>query len=158
MNNEIKIPTTRYHKIVNLLSMILIIGIFAYLILNWNQIPDSVPGHFNGAGEIDRWGSKYELFLCPSFALGIYALISFLEKYPTLWNTGVTVTKANQTRVYCILKNMIVTLKFTAVLVLVSITFYSVLSKPLSKWFLPVCVVLTFAPMVYFLVLLYKKK
>lgn len=40
MDKNIEIPTTRYHKIVNLLSMILTIGIFAYLILNWSQIPE----------------------------------------------------------------------------------------------------------------------
>ena len=28
-------------------------------------MPDTVPLHYNAAGEIDRWGSKYESLLFP---------------------------------------------------------------------------------------------
>ena len=28
-------------------------------------MPDSVPMHYNAAGEIDRWGSKYENYIFP---------------------------------------------------------------------------------------------
>lgn len=32
-------------------------------------MPDTVPLHYNFAGEIDRWGSKYEHFLMPVFLI-----------------------------------------------------------------------------------------
>lgn len=38
---------------------------FLYLTLIWNSLPAKVPLHWNLQGEIDRWGSKYELLLIP---------------------------------------------------------------------------------------------
>ena len=32
-------------------------------------MPDTVPLHYNFAGEIDRWGSKYEHLLMPVFLI-----------------------------------------------------------------------------------------
>ena len=45
-------------------------------------MPDTVPAHYNFAGEIDRWGSKYENFIFPVIAVLIGALIAFLAKKP----------------------------------------------------------------------------
>lgn len=45
-------------------------------------MPDTVPAHYNFAGEIDRWGSKYENFAFPAIAVLIGALIMFLAKNP----------------------------------------------------------------------------
>ncbi len=39
-------------------------------------LPDKIPAHYNFAGEIDRWGSKYESFLYP---ICIIALAIFWE-------------------------------------------------------------------------------
>lgn len=47
-------------------------------------MPDLVPMHYNAAGEIDRWGSKYENFIYPIliivFALFWHLLILYYEK------------------------------------------------------------------------------
>lgn len=47
-------------------------------------MPDLVPMHYNAAGEIDRWGSKYENFIFPiliiAFALFWHLLILYYEK------------------------------------------------------------------------------
>ena len=47
-------------------------------------MPDSVPMHYNMAGEIDRWGSKYENFIFPAiiivFSLVWSLLIAYYEK------------------------------------------------------------------------------
>ena len=33
-----------------------------YLAFIWNTLPEKVPLHWNGAGEVDRWGAKNELW------------------------------------------------------------------------------------------------
>ena len=48
---------------------LLIAAPFVYLALKWNQIPDSVPLHWNASGEIDRWGDKAELWVLPCMML-----------------------------------------------------------------------------------------
>lgn len=32
-------------------------------------LPDSIPAHYNGAGQADRWGSKYEMLIFPAMLL-----------------------------------------------------------------------------------------
>lgn len=34
---------------------------FIYLAFIWNNLPDKIPMHWNGAGEIDDWGKKIEI-------------------------------------------------------------------------------------------------
>lgn len=47
-------------------------------------MPDSVPMHYNLAGEIDRWGSKYENLVFPIIIIAIFLFwqlfVSYYEK------------------------------------------------------------------------------
>lgn len=45
----------------------------------WNDMPDTVPVHFNFEGEPDRYGHKSELLLLiPGITFGVYLLLLFL--------------------------------------------------------------------------------
>ena len=44
-------------------------------------MPDTVPLHYNAAGEIDRWGSKYESLLFPAIALAMALVWQFAIPY-----------------------------------------------------------------------------
>lgn len=46
-------------------------------------MPDRIPAHYNFAGEIDRWGSKYECFILPVI---IIALAVFWEALCLFYN------------------------------------------------------------------------
>lgn len=45
--------------------IIIVLLPFVYLAYIWNQLPNSVPVHWNIKGEIDRYGEKTELLLIP---------------------------------------------------------------------------------------------
>jgi len=58
-----------------------IIAMFITALVVWNRLPDELPVHWNAAGEVDRYGGKFEgLLLMPLMALGTYLLILFLPK------------------------------------------------------------------------------
>ena len=57
--------------------LVLLAGMILLPFLLWNRLPDQIPGHYNGAGEIDRWTGKIELFVLPFAGLFLYAVISF---------------------------------------------------------------------------------
>ena len=63
-------------KIIECACAAMILGMILGLLLFWSQIPDQVPGHYNSAGEIDRWGDKWELLLLPSCGVFLYCIIS----------------------------------------------------------------------------------
>ncbi|GAB1477243.1 DUF1648 domain-containing protein [Bacillota bacterium] len=136
----------------------MLIGSVMYLALSWGSISDKIPGHYNVAGEIDRWGNKVELLILPLISWMMYIGLSAIERFPGIWNTGVTVTAENRDRIYGILANMLVTLKFLLSSVFVFLTINSALAKPLSIWFTPVVLILTFGTLIFFMVLLFRNR
>lgn len=156
MDGKAKRQKTLYAKVTNILCLVMLIGTFAGLIFFWNQIPDQIPGHFDGAGNIDRWGDKSELWITPVMSLILYAGISVLENFPGVWNTGVKVTPENHDRVYGTLQNMISTEKLVMVSLFTCVTASSAFVMPLPVWFLPVTLLLTFGTIAVSLIRLYR--
>ncbi|MFZ9661947.1 MAG: SdpI family protein [Chitinophagaceae bacterium] len=49
---------------------------FLYAGIEYNNLPDTIPIHFNISGEADGWGSKENIFMMPAI-MGIVSLIVF---------------------------------------------------------------------------------
>jgi uncharacterized membrane protein len=79
---KIHIPKAKLENIFDVIGITLYILSIIYLISQFGALPDRVPGHFNGAGEVDRWGSKMELIILPLVGGGLWLLFTVLEKYP----------------------------------------------------------------------------
>ncbi|OYO43054.1 uncharacterized protein DUF1648 [Lachnotalea glycerini] len=152
------INKTRYDIFVNIVGAGILIAMVLYLWLNWQEIPESIPAHYNAAGVIDRWGNKKEIFIEVIIAWILYIGITVLERFPQIWNTGVTVTEQNKVRVYRILKNLIETQKLLIAAIFSYSALNSALSRSMSVWFLPIVLVLMFGSIAFFTVQLIKVK
>lgn len=74
---------------------------FVYLAFIWNNLPEKVPMHWNGSGEIDRWGSKKELIFTIFTMSGIgYFLFLLLPAIDPKGNLKKMGNKFNQIRFY----------------------------------------------------------
>ncbi len=151
-----KIENTKADRILDIIGWILLIGTLAYLILGWSSFPDQIPMHYNGAGEIDRWGGKGEIIVIEVVMWILYLGIGLVEKYPQIWNTGVEVTPQNREKVYRILKHMLKTLKTLTALIFAYLIVNSLQGTPLPGWFTPVTLILVFGDMAFWMVLLYR--
>ena len=145
-------------KLMNRLSLLVLLGTALFLALYWWHIPQEVPMHFNAAGQIDRWGSKAELLILPVIAWLLYLLMTVVEQFPGAWNTGVKVTEENRERVYALLGHMLSTLKFLIMVMFAWITLWCALAKPLPVWFLPVVLGAVFGDMIYWLVRVFRAR
>lgn len=145
-----KLKRSTYDVAVNLICLILLLGTVVYFVVNWGEFPDKVSGHYNAMGEVDRWGNKEELLITLIIAWIMYLGMTAIEHFPQVWNTGVRVTEENKKRVYSILKNMIVTLKLTVVVIFVFLTVNSASASQLPLWFLPVFLILIFGSIIFF--------
>lgn len=65
--------------------MALSIGFAFAIIVGFSNV-EIIPLHINIHGEVDNYGSKWELFILPAIALLIYLLMSWLERNPQLYN------------------------------------------------------------------------
>ena len=153
-----KTENTRADRILDLLGWILLIGTLVYLILGWPSFPDQIPMHYNGAGEIDRWGGKGEIIFIEVMMWILYLGIGVVEKYPQIWNTGVEVTVKNKEKVYRTLKYMLKTLKFLTALIFAYLIVNSLQSAPLPGWFTPAVMILVFGDMAFWLIRLFRIK
>lgn len=153
-----KIKNSIYNNIVEVLCILFLVGISVYLIANWNTIPNQIPGHYDGAGNVDRWGGKGELLILPIAGWILYIGITILEAFPQIWNTGVTITEENRERVYRILKNMIGTVKLLMVGSFAYLSMEQSLSVALPGYFTPLFLMLIFGTLAYFIVKLMKNK
>ena len=154
----VPIKKSKYDIAINVICLLLLFWIVIYLFVDWNNIPDKIPGHYNAMGKVDRWGNKAELLVLPIIGWIMYIGITAIEHFPQVWNTGVTVTEENKARIYRILKDMNGTLKLIVVVIFVYLTVNSMSAENLSPWFLPAFLVLTFGSLIFFIIKLVKAK
>lgn len=76
---KLDIPKTASEKLWDIIGYTAFLGSLVFLGFVWGELPDEVPAHYNASGEVDRWGSKYELFILPGIGLFILLLCSCLN-------------------------------------------------------------------------------
>lgn len=95
------IKYTRFHKILEILSLLFLLAALVIFFLNWPNLPDRVPVHFNIKGVPDRIGSRMELLIIPGVGILIYLLNSLPRIIPCrFWNVPCKITDANRSFVY----------------------------------------------------------
>ena len=149
---------TAFSKIANLISLIFVIGILIYILIVWKDIPDMIPGHYNMAGEIDKYSSKNSIWLLVGVQILLFAMMSVIERFPNIWNTGVKITAENRERVYTTLRNMLSYLKMMIMGYLSYMTFQSIGGGNLHSMSVFVFLVLVFGGMAIFLIKIFKSR
>jgi len=82
----------------------LIAAMFAAAAIAWPAAPARLPVHWNAAGEVDRYGGRFEgLLLIPLMGLGLYLLLLFIPRldprrssYARFWGAYSTIRIALQ--------------------------------------------------------------
>ena len=120
-------------KILEGICFAILAGMFLGLFLFWSRIPDQVPGHYNGAGEIDRWGSKWELLIPLGVTAFLYLLLTAI--CGLIW-IFVRAGELPPSAYTCLAGMKLVTLGTFAV-----IEWRSASSQPMVGWLVPVVIV-----------------
>lgn len=139
-------------KLMNRLSLALLLGTAAFLIVYWHRIPEEVPMHFNAAGEIDRCGSKSGLIVLPVISWMSYGLLTVVEQILGSWNTVVKGAGENRAQIYILLAHLISTQKLLFMAMFACVTLCCALTLPLPVWFSPLILGLVFGDMAYWIV------
>ena len=97
---KLKIPLTTSDKVIEALCWSGLLSIWVIAFLFYAQLPDIIPTHFNGAGEIDGMGSKKTIWLLPAITTILFAGFTVLNCYPHTFNYLEEITPANAERNY----------------------------------------------------------
>jgi uncharacterized membrane protein len=83
-----------------------------------DHLPARIPTHFNFAGQPNGWGSPYTLLVPPIIAVGVYALITVITQFSSLFNYPVRVTDENRPRLEALAQLMITWIKTESICLL----------------------------------------
>jgi uncharacterized membrane protein len=67
-------------------GMIVILGCFVFLALNYQDLPDSLPRHYGADGVPDAYGGKGIIWVLPAIGLVLYIVIGLISHVPGLIN------------------------------------------------------------------------
>lgn len=152
---KLNIPKSSLQRAFDILTSIAFAAGIVYLIAVWGQIPDQIPAHYNGAGEVNRWGSKWELILLPVIAIFLALGMSFLEKHPE-WHNYMNLNEGNIEFQYQNSILLLNVMKNECVLLFVYLNYQTVQvalgkAESLGILFLPIFLVMLFGTMIFFI-------
>ena len=112
-----------------------------------------MPGHYNASGEVDRWGSKFELFILPIVGLLLWVFMNVLEKFPHVHNYPERLNENNVEAFYLTSRKLLNSVKNVCLLTFSYILFQSIRvalenAESLGLWFLPVMLIVLAAIMI----------
>lgn len=107
----LKLPKSNMEKMMDVIGIGMFVVSILYLLLNWGNIPEEIPAHFNGAGEVDRWGSKMELIILPIIGVFLLLILALFEKAPHMHNYPNRVDESNVEQFYLNSRKMLNAIK-----------------------------------------------
>jgi uncharacterized membrane protein len=154
---KIKIELTWGDKIIEILGWVSILVFWAFMITYYSKLPNIIPTHFNGAGEVDGYGHKASILILPIISTVIFISITVLNNFPHIFNFPTEITDDNALSQYTNATRMLRYLKLTILIIFGFIAFKAIQNTNgegagIGKWFIPVSLVLIFMPLFYYLI------
>lgn len=149
----LKLPKTKYEKIWDFIGGGLFVLSILYIFVMWGQLPKKIPGHFNGAGEVDRWGSKIEVLILPFIGLFLWILLGLLEKAPHMHNYPARLNESNVEAFYLNSRKGLNEIKNLCLILFAAISFQMIRiglgeAESLGWWFLPIFIIAVAIPII----------
>ncbi len=147
-----KTEYSKFQLFLEIIGAAILISFVIFLVKSWSSIPEMIPGHYNAAGVVDRWGNKNEILMLPIIGAILYLGLTMITFFPQIWNVPVAQTQESNEAVYKCMKTMIIFLKVEIIGMFFYITFYSVNAMDLPMAFLPIVLLIIFGSLTYFIV------
>jgi len=153
----VKLSLTTTDRIIETVGWLAVLGIWILTLISYTELPDSIPTHYNGFGEVDGFGGKGTFLALPIISTILFIGLTIINKFPHVFNYPSTIMKENALQQYTNATRMIRFLKSGIVIIFGLIAFKTIQSvngnaDGLGVWFLPLVLGLVFIPIVYYLV------
>ena len=148
---------TIFDLIIEIAGLAAVLAIWISMALTYSGLPDSIPVHYNGLGQVDRFGEKNSIFILPVLATVLFAGMTLLSRFPRVLNYPVQITENNAFFQYRNMARMVRCLTLATVLIVGCMFLHSVLhtgenAGGIGIWFLPAVLAIVFIPIIYFMV------
>lgn len=160
---KLQIPKTKIEWLFDSIGIGFYLVAVVYLLFSWGSLPEQVPGHYNAAGEVDRWGSKYEILVLPLVGGFLGMTTFFIEKKPHIHNYPARLNETNASAFYLNSRKLANAVKNGMLVVFALLTIQTVRialgnATSIGGWFFPFTLVITLGPIIPTLILQSKIK
>ncbi len=160
---KIELKLTQTDMILEIFGWAAIFGIWTLTLVNYFELPEIIPTHFNGIGKADGFGNKANILILPFVSTLLFVGLTILNKYPHVFNYPSEITNENALHHYTNATRLIRYLKLIIVIIFGLIVFKTIQNVKgsadgLGTWFLPSIIAMIFIPIIYFLMNTNRKK
>src|SRR5699024_2450384 len=154
-DEKLILPKTKSEWVWDIIVYTVFIAMVLFIIILWRELPEKVPAHFNGAGEVDRWGARFELWILPLVGLFTLLFLQIFERHPEMHNHTKRMNESNRAQFYLLLRRLINQVKNICLIIFAFITLESVMiamewGGGFGEWSILLLVVVIFLPIVIY--------
>ena len=160
---KIKLPLTLFDTIIEVTSYLALVAFWVMTLFAFTTLPESIPTHYNGMGEVDGYGPKATIFFLPVLGTVLSAFLTYIIKKPETFNYTVEITEENALAQYTNSTKLLRFMKLALLILFIVIDYKTIAiskgaSDGLGKWFLPFTIALIFVPVVFSVYKSFSKK
>jgi uncharacterized membrane protein len=153
MRPRIKVVPTSLDKMLDTASAVLLIAMWVFTIYSFIEMPETIPTHYNLKGEVDDYGSKMTILILPFITSILFVALTWLNKYPHIFNYPTEITEVNAERQYTMATRMLRFMKLALVMIFSEIVVSTYLItqgvvKGTGIWIIPVELLIIAVPMI----------
>ncbi len=146
---KIALKLSQTDKIIEISSFLILAILWILVVYNYAGLPAIIPTHYNALGEADRFGNKDNIFSLPIIATVLFVGMTFLNKFPHIFNYPTNITTENALGQYTNATKMMRVVKLAIVFIFALMTFKTIQASTLGIWFLPLVLMLVFIPIFF---------
>ena len=158
---KIRPPRRFWDRVLEAIAIVSVLcGI--YLVFQaWPTLPQTIPTHFDAAGNADGFGPKGTIWLFPAIGIVMIPLMLFLRLFPWLTNLPIKITEENAEYQYTLVVRLmslmacVVSLLFLA-LIYDTITIAGGGTSLLGGWFMPLFAGGIIGSLLWYFILVFK--
>lgn len=153
----IKIKLQLLDIIIEIAGWLTIIAIWGLLFVNYNDLPETIPTHFDAKGKADNFGSKDNIINLQVVLTLLFIGMTILNSFPHKLNYIVQITKENAKRQYVYATRLIRVLKLVIAFIF-GLLFYKTIQNiygeaiGLGTWFFPLTIGFFSIPIIIYLI------
>jgi uncharacterized membrane protein len=153
---RISIPLTATDWVLEVAGLVGIIVTIGFTLTWYNDLPDTIPRHYNVAGQPDGFSGKSILYTLTAVPIMTYLILTVVLRFPHLFNYPLEITEENAERQYKNATRMIRAIKTFLVLIFGYLTYSTIKNglgemQGLGTWFTPTTLVSVLGTVVYFI-------
>lgn len=158
-----KLELTRIDKTVEMVGWLSIVAIWVLTIANYTSLPETIPIHYNAAGQADGFGGKATIFTLPLIGTFLFVGLTVLNQFPHVFNYPINITEENAIIEYTKATRLIRYLKLIIVVIFGLIDFKTIQNATgeangLGIWFLLLILGLIFIPLAFYIITSIREK